>query len=120
MTDLYGIGNPRVLLLDEPSTGQDAGAKRILWKALQDLSTNRAILLTAHNMEEAEALATNVAIMGTPMLATGALSSLQETYGGAYGIRAVRVPEISAVDTETVVNEKFENGLELRGQSWAH
>jgi len=46
---------PRILLLDEPSTGQDAGAKRILWKALQDISRNRAILLTTHSMEEAEA-----------------------------------------------------------------
>ncbi|KAF4631693.1 hypothetical protein G7Y89_g6438 [Cudoniella acicularis] len=76
------LGNPRVLLLDEPSTGQDAGAKRILWKALRDVSANRAILLTTHSMEEAEALATNVAIMGTKMLAKGTLSSLQASYGG--------------------------------------
>jgi ATP-binding cassette, subfamily A (ABC1), member 3 len=60
-------------------------------------------------MEEAEALATNVAIMGTRMLATGTLSSLQETYGGAFSIRAVRVPEISAEDTEVLVKERFEN-----------
>jgi ATP-binding cassette subfamily A (ABC1) protein 3 len=102
-------GNPRVLLLDEPSTGQDAGAKRVLWKALQDISANRAILLTTHSMEEAEALATNVAIMGTRMLATGTLNSLQETYGGAYCVRAVRVPEISTADAESLVKEKFEN-----------
>jgi ATP-binding cassette, subfamily A (ABC1), member 3 len=47
------LGNPRLLLLDEPSTGQDAGAKRILWKALKNVSANRAILLTTHSMEEA-------------------------------------------------------------------
>jgi ATP-binding cassette subfamily A (ABC1) protein 3 len=102
-----------VLLLDEPSTGQDAGAKRILWKALQDISANRAILLTTHSMEEAEALATNVAIMGTKMLATGTLSSLQETYGGAYNIRAVRLPEsgLSAEEVEELVKEKFDGGV---------
>jgi ATP-binding cassette subfamily A (ABC1) protein 3 len=60
-------------------------------------------------MEEAEALATNVAIMGTRMLASGTLNSLQETYGGVFGIRAVRVPEISAEDTEKMVTEKFGN-----------
>ena len=108
LTDI-SKGNPRVLLLDEPSTGQDAGAKRILWKALQDISANRAILLTTHSMEEAEALATNVAIMGTRMLATGTLGSLQETYGGAFGVRAVRRPEVSAEDTETLIKERFEN-----------
>ena len=60
-------------------------------------------------MEEAEALATNVAIMGTRMLAAGTLSSLQETYGGAFGIRAVRLPETSTDDTEALVRGKFEN-----------
>ncbi|TVY21042.1 ABC transporter A family member 2 [Lachnellula arida] len=90
------LGNPRVLLLDEPSTGQDAGAKRILWKALQDISADCAILLTTHSIEEAEALATNVAIMGTRMLATGTLASLQERHGGAYSVRAVRAPGADA------------------------
>lgn len=101
------LGNPRVLLLDEPSTGQDAGAKRILWKALQDISANRAILLTTHSMEEAEALATNVAIMGTKMLAKGTLGSLQEEHGGLYSVRAVRTPESSALEVEAMVKERF-------------
>ena len=102
------LGNPRILLLDEPSTGQDAGAKRILWKTLQDISTNRAILLTTHSMEEAEALATNVAIMGTRMLATGTLASLQEAHGGAFSIRAVRTPETTTEEVEEIITEKFE------------
>lgn len=80
-----------------------------MWKALQEISASRAILLTTHSMEEAEALATNVAIMGTRMLATGTLSSLQETYGGAFGIRAVRLPEAAAENTETLVKGRFEN-----------
>jgi len=101
------LGNPRILLLDEPSTGQDAGAKRILWKALQDISANRAILLTTHSMEEAEALATNVAIMGTKMLATGTLSKLQETYGGLYSVRAVRLPTASAEKVKAMVEASF-------------
>ncbi|TVY44013.1 Retinal-specific ATP-binding cassette transporter, partial [Lachnellula occidentalis] len=101
------LGNPRVLLLDEPSTGQDAGAKRILWKALRDISANRAILLTTHSMEEAEALATNVAIMGTKMLATGTLTSLQESHGGAYSVRAVRAPGTNALEVKQLVQERF-------------
>lgn len=60
-------------------------------------------------MEEAEALATDVAIMGTRMLATGTLGSLQEAYGGAFGVRAVRKPGISGEDTEALVKERFEN-----------
>lgn len=103
------LGNPRILLLDEPSTGQDAGAKRILWKALKDISTNRAILLTTHSMEEAEALATNVAIMGTKMLATGTLSSLQASHGGSFMVRAVREAGTNAQAVEAIVKKEFNN-----------
>ena len=59
-------------------------------------------------MEEAEALATNVAIMGTKMLATGTLSSLQESHGGAYCIRAVREHGIGAAEVEEIVKRSFE------------
>lgn len=69
-------------------------------------------------MEEAEALATNVAIMGTKMLATGTLTSLQESHGGAYSVRAVRVPELSSDEVESIVKEKFE-GM-VKGYSDAH
>ncbi|KAG9237013.1 ABC transporter-like protein [Amylocarpus encephaloides] len=114
------LGDPRVLLLDEPSTGQDAGAKRILWKALKSISSNRAILLTTHSMEEAEALATGVAIMGTRMLATGTLASLQESHGGAYMIRAVRALDTNPEEVEEVVKQSFEgrvgNYLDGHGQ----
>ncbi|OBT46282.1 hypothetical protein VE00_02364 [Pseudogymnoascus sp. WSF 3629] len=114
------LGNPQVLLLDEPSTGQDAGAKRILWKALQEISNNRAILLTTHSMEEAEALATNVAIMGTRMLATGTLASLQESHGGAYSIRAVREHGTDVAEVEDTVKKSFDgkvsNFIESYGQ----
>lgn len=97
------LGNPRLLLLDEPSTGQDAGAKRLLWRALKRVSKDRAILLTTHSMEEAEALASKATIVSTRMLATGTLSSLQEQYGGFYKIRAVRTDRGVQTTAETQV-----------------
>lgn len=98
-------------MLDEPSTGQDAGAKRLLWRALQEVNPTRAILLTTHSMEEAETLASKVAIMGTRMLATGTLGSLQAAHGGFVSVRAVRFPEISAEEAEALVKEKFEGKI---------
>ncbi|KAF7883671.1 uncharacterized protein EAF02_005591 [Botrytis sinoallii] len=82
------LGNPRLLLLDEPSTGQDAGAKRVLWKILRSLSNGRAILITTHSMEETEALATKVAIVDKKMLASGTTSQLRSRFGGFYRVRA--------------------------------
>lgn len=75
------MGNPAVLLLDEPSSGTDATAKRIMWKTLQSISTDRAILLTTHSMEECEALATRVGILGQRMLALGTMSDLKRSHG---------------------------------------
>jgi ATP-binding cassette subfamily A (ABC1) protein 3 len=97
------LGNPRLLLLDEPSTGQDAGAKRLLWRALKRVSKDRAILLTTHSMEEAEALASKAVIVSTRMLAVGSLSSLQELHGGLYKIRAVRSDSVIKSAAETQV-----------------
>jgi hypothetical protein len=45
--------------------------------------------------------------MGTKMLATGTLSSLQERYGGAFVIRAVRAPETDAHVVEQEVKRLF-------------
>lgn len=99
------LGNPWLLLLDEPSTGHDAGAKRLLWQALKRVSKDRAILLTTHSMEEAEALASKAVIVSTRMLAVGFLPSLQELHGRLYKIRAVRSDSIikSAAETQARV-----------------
>ena len=60
------LGNPSVVLLDEPSTGIDPQARRQMWNLIM-LITRKwkkcAVLLTTHSMEEAEALCTRLAIM---------------------------------------------------------
>lgn len=50
------LHNPQVLLLDEPSTGLDPGARFDLWRALQSLRADSGVtvLVTTHLMEEAE------------------------------------------------------------------
>ena len=57
-------GRPRVLFLDEPTTGLDIEARQGLWKAIRDLVAGGcAVLLTTHYLEEAEALADRVAVL---------------------------------------------------------
>ena len=51
------VNEPKVLFLDEPTTGLDPQAKRNIWDLVQDLNNNgMTIVLTTHNMEEAESL----------------------------------------------------------------
>ena len=58
------VNNPLVLFLDEPTTGLDPQAKRSLWDLVLGLNkTGMTIVLTTHNMEEAETLCQRIAIM---------------------------------------------------------
>lgn len=57
-------GRPRLLVLDEPTTGLDIEARQILWATLRELvAEGVAVLLTTHYLEEAEALADRVCVI---------------------------------------------------------
>lgn len=58
------VGRPRLLFLDEPTTGMDPQARRTTWEIIQDLQRRGAtVLLTTHFMDEAERLADRIAIL---------------------------------------------------------
>ncbi|NKB34815.1 MAG: ATP-binding cassette domain-containing protein [Pseudomonadales bacterium] len=58
------VNEPKVLFLDEPTTGLDPQAKRNLWDLVLELNdAGMTIVLTTHNMEEAESLCNRIAIM---------------------------------------------------------
>jgi ABC-2 type transport system ATP-binding protein len=58
------IGRPRVVVLDEPTTGLDPESRRAVWGIVRDLvDGGAAVLLTTHDLEEAEELADRLAIL---------------------------------------------------------
>lgn len=58
------LGQPRLLFLDEPTTGLDPESRRQTWKLLSDLKADGVtMVLTTHYLDEAEALADRIAIM---------------------------------------------------------
>jgi len=59
------IGDPAMVLLDEPTTGMDPSARRQLWDSLIKIRnrSRQCIILTSHSMEECEALCTRISIM---------------------------------------------------------
>ena len=78
------IGNPRLLFLDEPTTGLDPTSRRELWEIIRRFrEEGRTILLTTHYMDEAERLCDRVAIfdrgrviaIGTPAELIASLGS---------------------------------------------
>jgi ABC-2 type transport system ATP-binding protein len=76
--------DPRVLLLDEPTTGLDPQARRGLWDTLRGLQEKGlTIILTTHYMEEADRLCTRVAIVDHgKILTVDSPSALKRTLPG--------------------------------------
>jgi len=63
------VNDPELLILDEPTTGLDPQARHLIWDGLRQLlSQGKTILLTTHFMDEAERLATRVAVIDHGML----------------------------------------------------
>jgi ABC-2 type transport system ATP-binding protein len=57
-------GNPELLFLDEPTVGMDVEARRSFWQTIRNLAAGgRAILLTTHYLEEADALASRIVVL---------------------------------------------------------
>jgi ABC-2 type transport system ATP-binding protein len=91
----YGIiGNPRLLFLDEPTTGFDPSARRGAWDMVQGLRRlGTTIILTTHYMDEAQALADNIVVIGNgKLVAEGTPDSLGGRDTAAAHIR-FRLPE---------------------------
>jgi ABC-2 type transport system ATP-binding protein len=58
------VGHPRVLLLDEPTTGLDVTARQTLWEAVRGYhAAGGTVLLTSHYLEEVQALAERVVVI---------------------------------------------------------
>lgn len=78
------LNNPKVLLLDEPTTGLDPGARREIWKIVEKLRRdfNTTMILTTHYMEEAEVLCERILIMDKgQFIAAGTLPELNARHG---------------------------------------
>ncbi|CAN5285249.1 ABC transporter ATP-binding protein [soil metagenome] len=91
-------GRPRLLFLDEPTTGLDIQARETMWAALRGLvAGGSSIVLTTHYIEEAEALADRVVVMA---------KGRKVAEGSVDEIRAVvvrkRIDCVTAVDMATI------------------
>lgn len=79
------MGDPKIVVLDEPTTGMDVYARSAVWKLIQESKQGRCVLLTTHSMEEADALSDRIAIISKGALkALGSSLFLKRQFGITY------------------------------------
>jgi ABC-2 type transport system ATP-binding protein len=83
------VHDPEVLFLDEPSTGLDPQTKLLLWEIIREYNgRGKTILLTTHNMDEADALCHRIAIVDHGrVIALGTPAELKAAIPGGYLLR---------------------------------
>jgi len=81
--------DPQVLFLDEPSAGLDPQTRLLLWEIVREYNqSGKTILLTTHNMEEADALCKRLAIIDHGrVIALGTPQELKSAVPGGYLLR---------------------------------
>ena len=87
---ISAIGNPRVIFMDEPTTGMDPVSRQAIWKLMQNLKKDKTLVLTTHAMEEADVLGDRIAVITDGYLkCIGSPLNLKNTYGDGYRISMV-------------------------------
>lgn len=132
------IGDPKIVFLDEPSTGVDPASRRFLWKVLEQVKANgQCVVLTSHNMEESEALCSRLVIMVNGRFkCIGAPTRLKDRFGQGFHLHVKAVEGTSAGDLAIIKDYMLENFPESKlheqhntsmsfdvpntGASWGH
>ncbi|KAM9426684.1 cholesterol transporter ABCA5 [Pholidichthys leucotaenia] len=104
------IGNPQIVLLDEPSSGMDPKSKQRMWRAIRAAFRNRqrGAILTTHYMEEAEAVCDRVAIMVSGQLrCIGSIQHLKGKYGRGYSLEVKLREELTGLQQVALLHKEI-------------
>ena len=84
------VGNPPIVLLDEPSSGMDPLTRRFMWDVISQIASQKtsAVILTSHLMEESEALSTKMGIMvkGGKFRCFGSSQHIKSKFGNGFEV----------------------------------
>ncbi|HEX9035175.1 MAG TPA: ATP-binding cassette domain-containing protein [Streptosporangiaceae bacterium] len=95
------IGDPRIIFLDEPTTGLDPSSRRMMWQTIRELVADGVtIFLTTQQLDEADALADRIAVLDHgKVVAAGSPDELKRSIPGAHvRLRFADTAEIEAAE----------------------
>lgn len=101
-------GRPRLVFLDEPTTGLDVEARRTLWEGIRSFHADGGtVVLTSHYLEEIEALAQRVVVIGRGrVLADGTVQAVRDVVG----VRRVSFAAPAVPDLPGILRSSVEDG----------
>ena len=110
------LGCPPTVYLDEPSTGLDPVASRLMWRLLSSIASKRcsAIVLTTHNMLECEAVCTRVGVMKNgELVCLGSSQHLRSVHGTGFLLEVILSSHdvVAISNLKQFVDENFSNAV---------
>ncbi|KRW98659.1 P-loop containing nucleoside triphosphate hydrolase [Pseudocohnilembus persalinus] len=108
---ISNIGNPSIILLDEPTTGLDPKTRRQIWDIIKKAKKNKSIILTTHSMEEADILSDTIVIISSGQIkAQGTSIHLKNQYGNGFRIDLLTLNQENVIE---LIHQYFPNMLLL-------
>lgn len=108
------VNSADLLFLDEPTTGLDPNARRVIWEVIRRLKAKgKTIILTTHYLDEAQQLSDRVAIMNQGhIVAMGTSDEIIEEHGSGERLEIHGSEELANhIKTNTELKVEFRNGL---------
>jgi len=109
------IGNSKIIMLDEPTSGMDTTARRRLWEMLKKNKSDKIIILTTHYMDEADILGDRIAIMTEGEVeCTGSSLFLKQRYGVGYQLIIEKAVSDDLPEVEEYLKQEIPDILKLQ------
>ena len=110
------VASPRVIFLDEPTTGLDPGSRRTMWQVVRELVAGGiTVVLTTQYLDEADELADRVAVLDTGrIVAAGTPEELKRRVpGGHVRLRFADLPALDAASVAVPGADRDDGSLSL-------
>merc|ERR1711871_1110969 len=113
------IGNPKLVFLDEPSTGMDPVSRRFMWDVIEATAKERSVVLTTHSLDECEALCNQVVVMvGGRLKCLGSIQHLKSRFGQGYTVELKTGKGVQGPVVEDFVVTSLSGCITECHQSW--
>jgi ATP-binding cassette subfamily A (ABC1) protein 3 len=108
------IGDSKIVLLDEPTSGMDTSARRRLWEMLKKNKAGRIVILTTHYMDEADILGDRIAIMAEgDVQCTGSSLFLKNRYGVGYNLTIAKKERDPAPQIDQFIMSRIDTAVKI-------